>query len=61
MKSSILTRKLKEVLLKILEGWGEDLLFIKILRLKNKKNCLEYFSKNTPRDMCNILLQSVQI
>ena len=29
--------------------------------LKRKKNCLEYCSKYTPRDVCNILLQSVQI
>ena len=29
--------------------------------LKRKKNCLEYCSKYTPRDVYNILLQSVQI
>ena len=61
MESGILTQS-KEVLLKILyEGEGEDLLYQDIKVLKRKKKCLEYFSKYTPRHMCNIFLQSVKI
>ena len=56
------TKVIKEELLKILyEGEGEDLLYQDIKVLKRKKKCLEYFSKYTPRHMCNIFLQSVQI
>ena len=40
---------------------GEDLLYQDIKVLKRKKKCLEYFSKYTPRHMCNIFLQSAQI
>ena len=49
------TKVIKEELLKILyEGEGEDLLYQDIKVLKRKKKCLEYFSKYTPRHMCNI-------
>ena len=42
-------------------GEGRSLLYQNIKVLKRKKKCLEYLSEYAPRDVCNILLQSVQI
>ena len=49
------------MLLKILEeGEGKSLLYQDTKVLK-KNMFAEYISEYTPRDVCNILLQSVQI
>ena len=50
------------MLSKILEeGGGEESALPKYESVKKKKNSLEYFFEYAPRDVCNILLQSVQI
>ena len=67
MESGILTRQLvliKEVLLKILqEGEGKESALPTDIKVLKRKKMFEIFFRiiHTPRDICNVLLQSVQI